>query len=79
MIYYHSFLVVRLISGDFRFLWFASRPSDALQVRKSRNMAFLAIFGSKMGEIAHFGGHFLGQKIALNRAIAAGISSFWLF
>ena len=43
------------------------------------NLAFLAIFVSKMVEIAHFGGHFLGQKIALNRAISAGISSFWLF
>ena len=43
------------------------------------NLAFLAIFVSKMVEIAYFGGHFLGQKIALNRAISAGISSFWLF
>ena len=43
------------------------------------NLAFLAIFVSKMVEIAHFGGHFLGQKIALNRAISVGISSFWLF
>ena len=43
------------------------------------NLAFLAIFVSKMVEIAHFGGHFLGQKIALNRAISAGISSFWVF
>ena len=34
------------------------------------NLAFLVIFGSKMVEIAHFGGHFLGQKIALNRAIS---------
>ena len=43
------------------------------------NLAFLAIFLSKMVEIAHFGGHFLGQKIALNRAISVGISIFWLF
>ena len=43
------------------------------------NLAFLAIFVSKMVEIAHFGGHFLGQKIALNRAISVGISIFWLF
>ena len=43
------------------------------------NLAFLAIFLSKMVEIAHFGGHFLGQKIALNRAISVGISIFWVF
>ena len=43
------------------------------------NLAFLAIFLSKIVEIAHFGGHFLGQKIALNRAILVGISIFWLF
>ena len=34
------------------------------------NLAFLVISGSKIVEIAHFGGHFLGQKIALNRAIS---------
>ena len=43
------------------------------------NLTFLAIFVSKMVEIAHFGGHFFGQKIALNRAISVGISIFWLF
>ena len=43
------------------------------------NLAFLAIFVSKMVEIAHFGGHFLGQKIALNRVISVGISTFELF
>ena len=37
------------------------------------NSAFLGIFGSKMVEIAHFGGHFLGQKMALNRAISVRI------
>ena len=40
------------------------------------NLTFSAIFGSKMVEIAYFGGHFLGQKIALNRAISVGISIF---
>ena len=43
------------------------------------NLAFLAIFVPKKVEIAHFGGHFFGQKIALNRAISVGISIFWLF
>ena len=43
------------------------------------NLAFFAIFLSKMVENTHFGGDSLGQKIALNRAISIGISSFWVF
>ena len=49
------------------------------KLKNLENLAFLAIFLSKMVEIAHFGVHFLGQENALNRAIFAGISSFWLF
>ena len=57
---------------------FLSRPSHPLQVEKSK-ADILVIFASKMDEIAHFGGRFFGQKIALNRAISVGISIFWVF
>ena len=58
-------------------------PYDALatlyKLESHGYLEFLAIFVSKMAEIAHFGGSFLCQGIALNRAILTGISSFWLF
>ena len=40
------------------------------------NLEFLAISLSKMVEIAHFGGHFLGQKIAF-LAFLVTLELFW--
>ena len=46
------------------------------KLKNLENLAFLAIFVSKMVEIAHLGGQFFGRKIAVNRAISVGKSIF---
>ena len=78
----YTMMVFGLLIRSFAILDFLGAYHALATLCKLENLgdlAFLAIFVSKMVEIAHFGGHFLGQKIALNRAISVGISSFWLF